>query len=325
MACPPFEFLWIVKESSYQTQFAAPVAGTDSIYIRLAGPNRFGMRPVPTKRKVAFGGGFASPGYAVSDQWAIAGNLELELCYSQAQMLLDWAITPVNAGKTLPWVQTSEPPCDLASCTVYHGIQRDDGTIKRTRYLGVKVPTVKITSSEPAGLTMLSLGLRAAKMDANAYYASSDPDASAFPAPADTVFPTDAVLFIHTLNQFKIGGSVVTYPQSLDLNIDNHLDPLFFNSPFLLIDRKRGRSATASASLLYTATPNWRADFEALTSRAAVFGWANGTNTITINYQGNNLLDTIADDLTPGKVYDQTVTWEYQRDTSAGDITFTYA
>lgn len=322
MACPPFEFLWIVKESAYTVAKTSPVAGTDSIYIRLAGANRFGMRAVPTKRKVAFGGGFASPGYAVSDQWAIAGGLEVELCYSQAQLLLDWALTPVNGAQTLPWT-TTEPPCDLASCSVYHGIQREDGTIKRRRYAGVKVPTAKLTSSASAGLTTLSLGLRASKMDANTYYGSSDPDGTAFPAPADTVFPTDAVLFIHTNGRLSV-GSTLTYCQSIDLNVDNHLDPLYFASPFLMIDRKRGRSATAAASLLYTASPDWRADFEALTSRAASFSWSNGTHTIAVNYRGNNLLDTLSDDLTPGKVYTQNVTWEYQRDTTDGDIAFTY-
>ena len=323
MACPPYEFLWIVKESAYNTQKGSLVAGTDSIYVRLSGANRFGMRAVAKKLKIPFGGGFASPGYAKAYQWDIMGSLELELCYGQAQLLLDWALTPINAGQTVPWT-TTEPPCDLASCVVYHGIQRDDGTIKRTRYKGVKVPSARISSSAANGSTMLQLQLRASQKDGNAFYTTTDPDATAFPAPADTAFPTDPVLFYHTNGLISVGGALA-YVTSIELNIDNHLDHQFFSSPYIVKDRKRGRSATASANVLYTATPNWRSDLEALTSRAASFGWTDGTTTLTVDYQGNNLLDTLTDDLQPGQQYMQKVDWEYQRDTSTGDITFTLA
>ena len=333
---PPFEFLAVVAEQSYgvpmggfgsPTPIATLVASGQAAWIRLAGANRFGMRAVPTKRNIDFGGGFASPGYSVAEQWGIAGALEVIPCYSQAAFLCGWALQPLNAGLTTPWTYSGSYAGDLASCTIYHGIMRSDTSIKRTAYYGCKVPTVKLSSS-PTG-TSLSLSLRASSKQGLTYYAggapitTSDPTSGTFPAPADTVFPTDELLFIQTLNNFTIGGLTLTFPLSMDINIDNKLDALFFNSPFIIVDQKRGRTGTAACKLLYTATPDWRADMEALTSRSASFAWSNGPHSVTIGFQGNNLLDSLADDLQPGRQYEQTVTWKYQRDIAAGDIAVT--
>jgi len=77
--------------------------------------------------------------------------------------------------------------------------------------------------------------------------------------------------------------------------------------------------------VIYTATPSWRSDLEALTTRAATWTWTNVTNTVLLDYNGNNIVDSVADNLTPGEVFQQTVAWENQYDTSAGaDIAFTY-
>lgn len=324
MACPPFEFLWIVKESAYGTQKGTPTAGVDSIYIRLTAANRFTMRPTPTFRKIPFGGGFTVAGYRKADQWTVTGSLELELCYSQAQLLLDWAATRINAGQTTPWT-TTEQACDLASCTVYHGVMRDDGTIKRRRYKGVKVHSWRLSSAADSGIVMLRLELQAQKFDGNSVDSSSDPDATAFPAPADTAFPTDVMLHSHADANLKIATTAITYVNSLELDVTNQMSVNYSTSAFLKFDRLRGRASKATANVIYTATPNWRSDYEALTTRAATWTWTNTTNTVLLDYNGNNIVDSLTDDLTPGEVYKQTVAWENQFDTSAGaDIEFTF-
>lgn len=324
MAYAPYEALWIVKESAYGTQEVTPVAGTDSIYIRLAGANRFTMRPNVTRRKIPFGGGYAVPGYAVSDQITVTGNLEVELCYTQAALLLDWAVTRINVAQTAPWT-TTEPAGDLASCTVYHAIMRDDGTIKRRRYKGVKVRTGRLVSNAQNGLTMLTLGLGAQKMDANTYDSSSDPDATAFPLPADTAFPTDPVLFYHGASNTKVNSTALAYCQSVELSWTNRTDPRFFQGNFIGFERLRGRESTINYSVLYTASPDWRAAFEAVTSYACATTWTNTTHTILMQYNASNLVDSVNDDLQPGKVYDQTFALQNQWDTSASaDIGFTF-
>ena len=324
MAIQPYEFLWIVKESAYGTQKTSPVAGTDSHYIRLAGPNRFTMRPKPTMRKIKYGGGYDIPGYAVSDQYLIMGNLEFELCYSHFTMLAQWATNRINAGQTTPWT-TTEPSGDMASCTVYHAITTDTGTIRRKRYRGVKVHGGSIKCDTSTGLAMMSLSLQAQKMDANTPDGSSDPDATAFPAPADTAFPTDPLLMSHLTA--TINSSSLTYLQSLNLSWTNVSDARFFgSSKFIAFDRMRGRQARAEHTVLYTASPNWRSAFEAVTSYAASYAWTNGANTATVTYNASNLVDAVDDDLTPGKLFDQKLILENQYDTSASaDIASSYA
>ena len=324
MAYAPYEFLWIIKESAYGTAMTSPTAGTDSIYIRLAGANRFTPRPVPGYVTIPFGGGFAKEGYRKADKYAVAGNLQLELCYSQAQLLLDWAITRINSAQTSPWT-TTEQIGDLASCTVYHGVMRDDGTIKRRRYKGVKAHDWKLSFSAQSSALMLTLGLQAQKWDGNAIDSSSDPDSTAFPAPADTDFPTDLALFQHTSTHVSI-GSTLSYLESLELTGKNDMAGHYYASHFLSFDRLRGREATATCGVLYTATPDWRAALEGLTNETSSFAMTNGSNTITIDFKGKNLVTQVNDDLRLGDVYNQTFTLTNQWDpSSSADVVFTYA
>lgn len=322
---PPFEFLWIVKESAYSTPKTSPTAGVDSIYIRLAGANRFTPRPVPTKRKIQFGGGFQVPGYAVYDQWQITGTLEVELCYSQALLLLSWAGVRINSAQTSPWT-TTEPIADLASCACYHATARsDDGSIKRRVYLGTKVHSWKITCNAQSGLAMLSLTLMSQKMQGNTYDSSSDPTSGAFPAPADTAFPTDPVLLLQST--VNVASTALTYVTGFEFTATNAMDPLYFaGSPWIGFDRLRGRESSLSLDLLYTASPDWRTQYEALTSEAVTVVATNSVKTITIDMKSDNLVDTLSDNLSPGKVYMQAVTFQNQYDTTnSADIAITVA
>ena len=324
----PYEALQIVKEISFGTQKVTPVAGVDSIYIRLAGANRFTMRPIPTDRDIPFGGGFDVPGYTVSDQVLVTGNLSLELCYSQASMLLNWCATRINGAQTLPW-PTTEPIGDLDSCTVSHLIARsDDGTYKRTRYKGVKVGNWKLAASAQSGLVMLDMGLQAQKWDGNAIEATADPDATAFPVPPDTAFPTDPLLFYQSTT--TAAGSALTYVQGITIDVNNAMDARFFTGAtagrFIGLNRIRGRKSTASLDLIYTATPNWRPKLEAITSEALSFAFSNSVNTVTVDFKANNLIKSLSDALAPGKLYDQTVSYTNQYDTASSlDLAFTFA
>lgn len=319
----PFEFLWIVKESAYGTPMASPAAGVDSIFIRLSGANRFTMRPEPVRRAVGFGGGYDVPGYSVSDQMKVTGKLSLELCYTQSALLVEWAINRITGG-TAPWT-TTEPNGDLASCSVYHGVMRSDGTIKRRQYPGCKVHGGSLKSSADTGLTMLDLDLVAQKMNGNTIDASADPTSGAFAVPADTAFPVDPILFFHAGAGISVGGSALSFAQSVELAWTNKFDARFFSSHFLVFDRLRGREATATIGLLYTASPDWRTQYEAITSAAASFAFTNTTHTLTIDYRANVLVSNITDDLTPGKVYDQALVLSTQWDTSTGDIVATFS
>lgn len=317
----PFEWLEFVQESAYGTPVASPVvyptSSPNASYVRLAGANRFDMRTHPVLRKVPFGGGWATPGYAVSDRFETTGNLSMELCYSQAGLVLPWAISRINVGQTTPWV-TTEPPGDLASCTIYHGTMRSDGSVRKRWYRGVKVTTANVTCSGETGLMMLKLGLRAQGANAT----GSDPTSLAT-APADTAFPTDSVLFYQAASGILAASSALAFVEGVTLDITNVLDAHYYSSQYLTLDRLRGRTAKTDLDLLYTASPEWRTLMEAVTSQQLSLAWTNTAHTITFTLQNNNLLTDVSDDLTPGKIYNQKISYEYQWDTTNGDLTVT--
>lgn len=322
MAFAPYEFLWIVKESSYGTTMSSPTAGVDSIYVRLAGANRFTMRPKRGQIPIEFGGGFKVRGYTAPGKWDVAGNLELELCYTQAALFMGWATTRINADQDEPWT-TTDVIGSLASCSVFHGVMRSDGTVKRLKYKGVKVESWSLAANEGSPVAMLKLGLRAQKHDGNPTDASSDPDATAFPAPADTAFPTDPVLFHHLAGDGGLTlNAEVSCVNGVSFAGKNVMDARYCGTQFLSFHTLRGRKITTEADVLYTASPNWRTDFEAQTARTISCVFNNAVNTLTLDLFDNNLMTGVEDDLTPGKVYDQKLSWETQWDTTTneGDI-----
>ena len=89
----------------------------------------------------------------------------------------------------------SEPPGDLASCTVYHAVRRSDGTYRRKAFTGCKVAGWRIEVSRGSTTAMLTLDLQACKSAGNQMDSTSDPDATAFPAPAETDYPTGPYTF----------------------------------------------------------------------------------------------------------------------------------
>jgi hypothetical protein len=297
------EFLFIVVESAYKVAKTTPVAGTDSIYIRLDGGNGFAMRPKPIQTAVPYGGGVAINAFTVSDQIECTGQLQTKLYASQAKLLLDWATTRINSGQTAPWT-TTEPVGDLASCSVYHAIMRSDGTYKRRLYKGVKVEGGSVEISRDGKIATLSLNLRASTPEGNAFDSSTDPTSTVFPAPAETAYPTDPYLFIHSAGNFTLDTSRTQF-SSFKFNFTNKMDPQWFENRFLNIHRFLGRDSTLEASLYYKPTPDDRASFEGLTNHTVSLALNNGTKTTTFTFNSKVVIQDLDDDLPLDKVYMQ--------------------
>lgn len=321
----PYEAVWWVKESAYGTTKTSPVAGTDSIYLRTEGNSTQSLRMEQMVQKIKYGGGYDIAGYAVKEKVRVAGKLQIVLTYTQAALLMKWAVNRINSGQSTPWT-TTEPPGDVASATIYHAIMREDGTVKRSKYLGCKVAGGSIRCDADSQKMMLSLDIIGQKKKGNSIDSSSDPDATEFPLPADTAFPTDTILFYHLASGLTINSAALSYPESIGIEWSNMMDPKWFASRFVSINRLRGRSARMTVRPLYTASPDWRTAFEARSSYDAAAVFTNGTNTLTFTMNANNLVDSVNDDLSPGKQYMQEFTLENQYDTSAGaDLSITYA
>lgn len=318
MATAP-EFLWVIKESAYGTKKPSATAGVDSVYIRLADANAFSMVADPVFVETAFGGGWDEPADVQADHYDVKGALSTLLYPTQANLLLDWLMTPVNTGQTLPWV-TTEPAGDLASCTIYHGIRRRDGTIKRHKYTGVKCAGGEIACSRSAPRATLKLDLIGQKEVGNAVDASADPDATEFPEPADSAYATGPYLFSHTSALFKVGSALTQYA-GVSLKVTNKLDPQFFENHWLSTCGNKGRSATLDADVLLKASPDLRTAMLALTNQDVELSFNDGVTghvTTKIDFNTKNYVAKLPYDLPLGKEFMQKLSIKNRYDTSVG-------
>jgi hypothetical protein len=324
-------YLMILEESSYGTpalSTGAPSSNRYS-YIRLDQNNAFTMRPVGNRLELPRLDGYAGRGSRlVLPGGTFAGSLTTLLTYTQAKRLLDWATVQVNSGRTTPWVTTDSagvmPENDLASCSIYEAIDKD-GTIERKAYRGVKVAGFKLACSAQSPQAILTLDLVAQKVDPDSNFGGSDstaPDATEFPEPAASDFPTDLVVFQDTSGQLSIASTRVLY-ESVDLSVTNAMDPYKGAAKFIQRLRFWGRSsATLAIKSILTSSPNDRTNYEANTSLDSSLAFVNGGLSITIDFNAANKIDAPPTDSLPnGNTFTQDAVLANYYDTSAsGDL-----
>jgi hypothetical protein len=318
------EYLYLVIESAYGTPKATPTLGTDAIYCRLSGGNAFTIVGDPVWYEIMYGGGFSVPAIDDADQHECVGQLTTELYGSQAVFMSNWAMQRINAGQTSPWT-TTEPPGDLPSVSAYHGVQRSDGTIKRLRFPGTKVENWKIECSRDQKYARLTLGLRAQKWVGNTFDSSTDPDATEFPLPAETSYPTDPFRFIDMAGHLTIGSSRTMF-SSVSITGTNKMDPRWFEGRFLSLERMLGREVTLDSTVLYKPTPDDLTSYQNLVALASSVGFDNGTNSLTINLNAKSKLRKVTKKLDLDKVYELPLSLRNIWDpNAAADITVTAA
>lgn len=318
------EFLMIVIESAYGTPKATPSAGTEKIYIRLDGGNAFTMVGDPQMYEVMYGGGRAIPAIMGSDQMQCTGQLTTKFYGSQAVFMTKWMATQVNAAQTSPWT-TTEPPDDLASCSVYHAVMRSDGTYKRIRWAGTKVTNWKVDCSRDSKIATLTLGLQSQKFLGNTFDSSSDPDATEFPAPAESAYPVDPFRFIDLAGNFSIATSRTNF-SAVSIAAQNATDPRWFESRFLMLHRFLGRRSTVDSTFLYKASPDDLATYQQMTVKALSLTFNNTVNTAVFQFNAANYFTKLTKVLPLDKVYElgwtMTNVWDPTAAAGAGaDIT----
>jgi hypothetical protein len=321
------EFIQVTEESAFGTIVTTPVRGTNQIVIRLPGSNQFTMRPNPVKQPIPYGGGFQVIGHVVSDKTEMRGQITTPLCYSQAKFLLDWSSTRIDATGTIPWT-TTEPQHQYASCTIDHAIMYDDtATIVRKRYTGVKVDKWAINISEDSQYASLRLDVIGSVYQGNTFDASTDPTAAAFPIPADSDFPSDFVLWIHSGGGLTIGATTRTQYTSIAFSGDNQSDVRYYANRFVNVIRSFGSMFTLDADITLISTPDDRAALNQILAQACQMVFNSGAgHTITVNLYGNNYINTLADDTAIGKIFGRKLNLTNRYDYTAGNwFTFTYA
>ena len=319
------EFLYIVQESALGTPVTTPSVGTTSIFIRLIDSNAFSMIAKPVQVKIPYGGGLAKNSEIVSDRYACVGNLKTNLYGSQAAFLMGWAATEINAGQTLPWT-TTELPNDLASCTVYHGIQTSTGVFLKKAYGGCKVSSWKIEVSDQATVTSLSLGLTACTQSAMGTL-SGDPT-TALPTPTEAEMPLGPYKFTMLAGGLTLGGASRTQFSSLAITGTNALDGQWFESAGLSILNYHGREVMLESDLFLKLSPDDRSAYEAASATAAVVVFTNGVSNqnMTIDMKGENVITDLPFDLPIGTAFKQKLQITSTLDQSAGtDLAISFA
>jgi hypothetical protein len=334
MSTPSREFLMIVQESAFETPVSSPTVWTTSTtyglanaqayYARLPGDNQFTMRPKPQVVETMYGGGVAVAAYAVSDKLECRGQLTIPLTIQTAPFWLSWCGLKVNSGQTAPWV-TTEPVGDLASCSMYHGIMKFDGTIKRRVYLGCKVDSWSISCSEASTVATLTMQVSGSKPQGNQFDSSSDPTSGTFPVPSDNELPIDPYEWIHTSGVITIGGSARSALTELTISSQNTLARSFYNARFIQFLHLMGRATTVASRFQYLSSPDDRTLFEGVASEAVSVGFNNGTHGFTVAMNAQNYYSGLEDDLKLADVYWQTITSKNMWDPTAGsDLTMAF-
>jgi hypothetical protein len=302
------------------------VAGTDSAYIRLVDGNSFSMYARPVIEEIPYGGGLAVTAEAVSDHYECKGQLKTKLYPSQAAMLMGWALSRINSGQTSPWV-TTEPAGDLASCSVYHAVRRSDGTYRRKLFSGCKVGGWRVEVSRQSTTATLTLDLVASKSAGNAMDGTTDPTGTAFPAPAETDYPTGPYTFKMTAGGITV-ASVRTEYEDLAIAGQNAIDGRWFEQSYLQVVQFCGRSTTLDTTLYLKATPDDRSAYEAITAQAASAVFTNGVTgqAMTIQFNGQNTIMDLPYDLPLNQAFMHKLSLKNRFDPNAGgDVSVSFA
>lgn len=327
MSASPREFLMAVEESAFKTPVASPVVWNTSTlyglgnasayYVRLDQGNAFTMRPRPVQVPIPYGGGVAIGASRVSDKIECKGRLRLLVTAATIPFWLSWAGVRIGSAQTTPWT-TTEPVGDLASCSIYHAIQRSDGSFKRRVYLGCKVDGWGLEASESSTVATLNLEISGSTPQGNQFDSSSDPTSTIFPSPADNNFATDYLLWIHTNALLTIAGTGRSAITELKVDVKNTLARSYYNDRFAQFLRFVGRHSTVATKLLYEPTPDDRTNYEGLTPETVSIGLNNGTHGLVMNLNAQNVMDPFEDDLPLDNVYWQSNTENNLWDPVAG-------
>lgn len=314
------EGLMLVKETALGVPTATPVIGTDAVYVRLDKDNGYKGMSTPEVLAVMAGGGLGQRGFSLSDKTLVGGAFDFLLTWTQLKFLLSWCAIP-----------QASPARALASMSIYHYVERLDGTARRRRLAGMNVAEWQLSGADSAEGRMVRLSGKA--IGTRPYKdpydnTTSDPDSAEFPLPTPADLPTDVVVFSdlgRAGSSVKVGAERKAKLSSLAIKSTNKLDPRWWTGRFAQHIGYMGRDA--SMDLKYALEQFTDEDaYELVTAQDVEVILSNGTQTCKIDFNGKNVIDPLDQDLVDGKVYDRSCTIVNQYDAAVGSgiaVTFT--
>lgn len=322
------EGLVLMHESAYGTPVLTNsvvdyTLTTSTFCVRLPDSNGWTGDFMPDQIVTPFGGGHDVAFDVSIGKYDCKATLSTFGYPALTAFLCDAACTRINTAQTSPWT-TTLPEYDIASIAAYHYIRRHDGTVKRRKFTGGKIQKLSLSCSSSSPRLAIKADIIFQRETGNTYEASADPDATEFPFPADTNFPTSPYLFQQTAGYFKMATVAITAYDSIQIDVENILDPRFFETPILYSAMLFGRKTTFSADVLYKASPDLRSFYQGASDKAFEVKWGNGTNTTKLDFGSSNHFSGLTFDLPLGKERMQKLTGTNRWNASAGtDIVVT--
>jgi len=308
-----------------------------AFYARLDAGDSLTMRPRPVEVQVPFGGGLAIPGFSVADKYVLEGTYKCKF-YAGAfgAFLLQWAAQQVNSlgyvglyNVATGWQYGAAGVYagNLPSVSIFHAIQRSDGTYKIRLYTGCKVKSWSFTLSEDSTIADISLNIAGSYPSGNpkAYLNNVDPTLQAFAnpptpptfgatttpstfaPPSGGCFPISPYVFTQA-TPVTIGIARTTF-QSIGFNCTNQLATRYWNNPFPQLMNFVGRDLSLTCQNFYTnMSPEDRYEYETLTAQTVAVTLNTGTYSIVFTLNTNNIIKTLEDSLPLEGLYTQTMT-----------------
>lgn len=301
------ENLALVPEKSFGVPVDTPVNGTTRHYVRLEDGGSFQGLMVPDLITTARGNGVVGPSCFNSDSKTLTGGVQTKFYDTQTDLLLGWATTPIDSGRTKPWVTTDVagvmPVGSLATLSAYHSIL-EVATWKRRRPSALVCQSLTLSASRQDPVWKANATFVGVRDDTNATGTVADPLIAEIPMAVDSDYPCSPWLFSHLSGGLKIGATRTMF-DSVSFTWTNSVKPLYWESTYPITIPYFGRTITVDVSLYRKPSPDEAASFRSLTPQQVTATLNDGFNSLLLDF-GSNCYWTKLDQVKP---VDDAYTW----------------
>lgn len=273
------ELLRITLEDTFGVFNATPEAG-ERIILDIQQDNGYTVRPVNEYYEIRSAASANNVVLTGSDVTNLTGNLVTYMRASYAEFLINLAVDLTGSNCK-----------DIKSFTVDYGTFTEDGTCTAAfvRHLGCKMSSMRLAcdNTSQGQLLVGTFGIVAQK--------PVPITVSDFPIPAAADYDNDKPLTLRDSEGLVLLDGVARDPESLEISIENVIQPYRGNGRYISRSRVNGRTSMVTLRGLYLSNAD-RVDYEGVVAKSMSVGFDDGTNTLTFDFGDNNLIKTLADD-----------------------------
>ncbi|WP_422929042.1 hypothetical protein [Singulisphaera sp. PoT] len=255
----------------------SPAAGTQSV-LRLHANESFEAQPTPIHYNVRDAGGSNRVVQTGSAQSGTGGKLMTLFYFSQAKLLLPWALSLAGA------------PLGVGTGTFDYVWQLEDGTFAYRRYLGATCKRFQLSANNSGDGVLCALAF---DFDYLAVASITNTD---FAVPALTAYPSDQpVVFQQLVGGLTLGSSRTNFKE-ISLSVENQTKPLYDEFKFPSAIRWLGRDVTFNSSFRYKSQAD-RTALESVSAQTASLAFTDGTNTTTFDLKTAGVIRSVSDSM----------------------------